>query len=255
MKDSRSNKRFIREKDFHDRTFEANLRNDADKYYSITRKSRIYYADLLKSKAPKARGLEYGCGQGGSTLLLAKNGANSIGIDISGVGIKQAADKAKNLSLENATSFLIMNAESLQFRDSIFDIVCGTAILHHLNLKKSYSELARVLKSGGLGVFIEPLGHNPIINLYRKLTPKLRTVDEHPFTIKDIKFAKKYFRTVRVKYYHLISLMAVPMRNIAGFRSILWFFEHIDELIFKSLPFVRRYAWTIVIEFSDPIKD
>ena len=33
---------------------------------------------------------------------------------------------------------------------------------------------------GGLAVFMEPLGRNPLINRYRRLTLTLRTVDEYP---------------------------------------------------------------------------
>ena len=43
------------------------------------------------------------------------------------------------------------------------------------------------LPSKGNLIFIEPLGTNPIINLYRKLTPKSRSKDEHPLINKDFK--------------------------------------------------------------------
>ena len=49
-----------------------------------------------------------------------------------------------------------------------FDIIYGTGILHHLNLKACLDEIERILKPGGKFVFIEPLGTNPVINLYRK---------------------------------------------------------------------------------------
>jgi len=51
-----------------------------------------------------------------------------------------------------------MNAEELKFADDYFDIVCGGAILHHLDLNKALSEIARVLKPDGKAIFVEPLG-------------------------------------------------------------------------------------------------
>jgi hypothetical protein len=50
------------------------------------------------------------------------------------------------------------------------------------DLSLACSEIARVLRPGGPAIFVEPLGHNPLINAYRKRTPALRTVDEHPPT-------------------------------------------------------------------------
>ena len=41
-------------------------------------------------------------------------------------------------------------------------------------------------------IFIEPLGTNPLINLYRKFTPTSRSDDEHPLTFEDIKYFKSY---------------------------------------------------------------
>ena len=50
-----------------------------------------------------------------------------------------------------------------------------------LNKNFTENEINKVLKDDGEMVFLEPLGTNPLINLYRKLTPKSRSVDEHPF--------------------------------------------------------------------------
>ena len=54
------------------------------------------------------------------------------------------------------------------------------SIKHHLNLNKSLKELNRILKKGGIMLFAEPMATNPIINIYRKFTPKARSADEHP---------------------------------------------------------------------------
>jgi ubiquinone/menaquinone biosynthesis C-methylase UbiE len=64
-----------------------------------------------------------------------------------------------------------MNAEATTFPDNSFDLICGSSILHHLNLDKACAEIRRILRPDGGAVFIEPLGHNPLINMFRKLTP------------------------------------------------------------------------------------
>jgi len=107
-----------------------------------------------------------------------------------------------------------------------------------------------VLKPQSKAFFYEPMGHNFFINLYRRLTPRMRTIDEHPLLSKDIKFIQKYFDTVGVNYYHLTTLLAVPFRNMKAYENILRFFTAIDSFLFKAFPFSRKYAWYCVIEIT-----
>lgn len=172
------------QKDFFDQHYGLDRRRSVSKFYVITSSSRGYYEKLLLSAVLKLTNdinvLEYGCGKGSYAFFLAKYGVRVVGIDISEVGIRLAQERADCEGLKNV-KFLVMDAEEMEFENNSFDLVCGTGILHHLDLNKALKELVRVLKPEGKAIFVEPLGHNPIINLYRKLTPSLRTKDEHPF--------------------------------------------------------------------------
>jgi SAM-dependent methyltransferase len=147
-----------------------------------------------------------------------------------------------------------MNAESLDFEADSFDLICGTAILHHLDLNRALAELARTLRPGGMALFMEPLGHNPVINLYRHLTPHMRTIDEHPLLMRDLQLARRYFHGVRPHFFSLQSLMAVPFRRRRFFRRLLTALETADAALFRLLPFARRYAWQVVLILERPIK-
>ena len=125
-------------------------------------------------------------------------------------------------------------------------------MIHHLELDRAYAELARVLPPGGSAIFVEPLGHNPLINLYRRRTPTLRTPDEHPLLMRDLAAAERHFGVVRARFFHLASLLAVPLRGSAAFENALELFENTDRALFRTLPFARRYAWQVAIEFSRP---
>jgi len=244
--------RLEREKKFHDLSFGEGTRKKAHKYYSIALKSREYYRDILRSRASGANALEYGCGPGSHAFMLAEQGAKVCGIDISDVAIDLAELEAKNRGIQDRISFSVMNAEELKFDDSSFDLICGTGILHHLDLERSFAEINRVLTDDGVAVFIEPLGHNPLINLYRKLTPDLRTVDEHPLLNKDLKLAERQFGEVEIKYFHFFSLTAVPFRNTLIFKPLLSLLNFIDTALFAVLPFSRKYSWSVVIKLSAP---
>lgn len=244
--------RIIREKEFYNREAVENRRASVSKFYSITRASRKYYEGILKANCLNKRVLDYGCGVGTFTIWLAKQGAIVTGIDISDARIELAKRRAIEEGVSNAT-FIVMDAENLEFDDDYFDIVCGGAILHHLNLSKALSEIARVLKPGKMAVFIEPLGHNPIINLYRRLTPSLRTRDEHPLVMKDLKLMRRYFGNVEVKYFHLFSLLAVPFRNSPIFQPLLNLTESIDRALLQ-ISILQIQAWQAVIVLSQPRK-
>jgi ubiquinone/menaquinone biosynthesis C-methylase UbiE len=133
--------------------------------------------------------LDYGCGRGDETLKYIKNGAKKvIGIDISPIYIADAQNKAveKGFTPEQC-KFLSMDAHKLEFAEDSFDLVIGQGILHHLEPEIALGEIYRVLKKDGIVVLQEPLADNPLLRMFRFLTPNARTIDEAPFTGKQIK--------------------------------------------------------------------
>lgn len=242
--------RLEREKAYHNKAFAEDLRKSVDKYYDTIAKSREHYHRAIGEAAQGKVMLEYGCGPGSQAFQLAASGAKITGIDISDVAINIAQNQALEKGV--VADFKVMNAESLDFPSGHFDRIIGSAIIHHLELHQAYQELARCLKAEGKAVFIEPLGHNPIINLYRFLTPKLRTEDEHPLMLADIRLAKKYFGQVKVSYYHMFSIAAVVFRNTFLFKPVLRFLDGVDAFLFAIFPFLKRYGWMSVIELSAP---
>jgi SAM-dependent methyltransferase len=247
--------RYERERDFHNRSFgeDRNKREKrVGKFYSVS-SSFVYYRKKLEEGAEGLGVLEYGCGPGSCAFLLARKGARVAGIDISDVAIARAKETATREQLDGI-EFRVMNAESLDYADDSFDLICGSAILHHLDLRKSYAELARTLRPGGRAIFVEPLGHNPLINLYRLMTPQLRTPDENPLLISDLEIAGRYFGRVDCRFFQLATFAAIPFRSWPFFRSLRLSLDVLDQRIFSTLPFLRRYAWQVVIEHSQPRK-
>jgi len=242
------------EKDYHDRVFADHSRRVVDKYYSIAGESRRIYRTYLEDNARGATALEYGCGPESYAFVLARKGARVTGIDISEVAIHEVRKLAEREPAGKHTEFHVMDAEHLGFNDSQFDLICGTGILHHLNLDRAYAELARTMKPDGSAIFVEPLGHNPLIRLYRALTPRLRTKDEHPLMIEDVHLARRYFGKVKLTYLHLFCLLAVPFRGLPGFPKLLSFLETFDRTLFRAVPFLGRYAWMVVMVVSAPRK-
>lgn len=196
--------------------------------------------------------LEYGCGNGIESKLWIELGSNLTGIDISEEGINKAKTNMNKNEFE--ADYYVMNAEETSFGESNFDLVVGSAILHHLDIEKSYKEIARILKPDGHIVFLEPLGHNPLLNLFRKITPKLRTEDEHPLLIDDLKLLDKYFYKNTIEYFTLFTFLAIPFLKLRNFEKILYKLKKIDDYIFNKLPFLQKYSWMCIIHSSFPKK-
>jgi SAM-dependent methyltransferase len=253
--------RKMRELEFHNHRFAAGRRGrvgpaeseGVGKWYSVAHQSMDYYASLLMQNCKGKTILEYGCGTGSSAPYLAKRGAEVTGIDISDVAIEKATEHARVTQI-NGLHYFQMDAEALTFPDDRFDLICGSGILHHLDLRRAFTELARTMQPDGKGVFLEPLGHNPLINLYRRATPGLRTPDEHPLLMRDFSLARRYFGKIEMHFFNLFTLCAVPFRGSRWFPQILGMFAGLDRVLFQTIPGAGRYAWNVVIALSQPKK-
>ncbi len=248
--------RLKREAEFQDKKVKE--RNEKlDQFYT-----KIYggvldalYAGALKEAAAGSgkKVLEIGCGTGHFSLQFARQGATVTAVDISPECIKLLNSYADAEGLTNLTAF-VGNAEVLDFPDESFDVVFGCAILHHLDLAGVIPELCRVLKKDGKAVFLEPLGHNPLINLYRVLTPKLRTSDEHPIVMSDFRLFRQHAANVSFRPFYLATLLAFVWRFVIPsekmFNSSFAFLEKVDRFLFAAIPYIRRHARYSIITFQ-----
>jgi SAM-dependent methyltransferase len=144
-----------------------------------------------------------------------------------------------------------MNAEELDFPDGSFEVVCGMGILHHLNLERAAAEIQRVLKPGGRAVFLEPLGHNPVINLFRRLTPKARTQDEHPLLMKDLALLESLLGTPDFHFHHLAELLAIPFAKTPLGAPLRRLTGKLDGRLLGR-PSLQPLAWVVVMRFTKP---
>ena len=242
-----------REQAFHDAAFGASTRAGAWGFYKITGASRKAFRDRLLAEGLQGRRmLELGSGASAQAFFAAAHGAQVTGIDISPVAVEQGRRRAAEEQLVDRVEFLVMDAESLDFPNGAFDLVCGSGVIHHLDLSRAYGEIARVLQPSGCAIFVEPLGHNPVINAYRRRTPKLRTVDEHPLLMSDLAHAERYFDEVDAQFFHLASLAAIPFRDRPGFSRLLAALERLDRRLLSTAPVIQKHAWMVVMRLGRP---
>ena len=236
-----------REKEFHDELHILNKRRFQNKFYKAIYNLYEDFFDILKTKVQSKDVLDYGCGMGNvAEKVINFKPKKLVAIDVSGEAIKKAKSETK--SEENKIDYRVENCENSNLSSDAFDIIYGSGILHHLNLNKSLKELNRMLKKGGIMLFAEPMATNPIINIYRKFTPKARSADEHPLTFQDIKLIESIFKNVETKYYSFLTLVFLPFFYKSQKDSKFFhFISGIDRMILKT-KYLRFLAWSVLVK-------
>lgn len=241
---STSETRLERERRFHDERFGGEEDRGVGPFYEVVRRP---FDLLTESVLSQESGdcLEYGCGVAALSFDLAEKGCQSVGIDISPVAVAIGNEEATRRDLD--ASFFEMDAEALTFDDGSFDLVHGSGILHHLDLERSHSEIMRVLRPGGRAVFLEPMGYNPLINVYRRRTPDIRTVDEHPLLRSDFAILAEGTSDFQTSFHGLAALSAAPFVHRRGGQRYAEVCAAIDARLL-ALPGVQLMAWMVVIQ-------
>lgn len=194
--------------------------------------------------------LDYACGNGALTRKAAADGAAlAVGIDISEVSIRGAAEQAREAGLVGRTRFLQRDCEQTLLPDESFDMCLCLGMLHHIDLAKGFPELARLMRAGGRILCVEALGYNPLIRAYRRLTPQLRTAWEkdHILTYRELDLAKAWFTIENVRFF----LLAAPLATLlpAGLpRRVGLTVAHGIDRVLTSVPGLRLWSWMFSFE-------
>lgn len=103
--------------------------------------------------------LDVGCGLGGPCRMLADEyNCQTTGIDLSTEYIRTANKLSELVNLNNKTTFVQGDATELPFEDNNFDVVWTQHVQMNIpDKKKFYSEINRVLKTGGYFLFYDIL--------------------------------------------------------------------------------------------------
>ncbi len=194
------------------------------------------------------RVLLYGCGPANDVGQLIDDGAASItGIDISDAEIDQAQRQARDGGYADRAEFRVADAHHTGLEDSSFDLIIGTAILHHLDVRRALAEIRRLLAPDGKAVFQEPLAHNPLLRLGRLLTPAARTEDEHPFTVEDWRLCAEAFPGFSHREVELTSVPLMPLNFLlpqAWRERLARFVRRLDDRLLERHPRLRPLART-----------
>jgi len=167
-----------------------------------------YFLEMLEGTS--GRVLEVGCGSGQMQYELLKRGYEAVGIDISPGMIKASRGRIKELLPHADPQLMVGDLESLSFPDAAFDIVLAAGVIEYLaSDEKSFSEISRVLKPGGIVL----LSVRNKLNLSRWLTTSRDLLQSIPGVGKGIEMTTNLVRS---------ALTLPPNGGIPGKRHIPW---------------------------------
>jgi SAM-dependent methyltransferase len=142
-----------------------------------------------------------------AAVTLARAGATVTAFDLSPGYVAETRRRAAANGVR--VRGVVADGEHLPFPAGSFDAVWGNAILHHLDLDRAAAELRRVLAPGGVAVFCEPWGGNPLLTLARRRLPypgKHRTPDEQPLRPADLAPLRRHFPGLTVTGHQLLGM-------------------------------------------------
>ena len=150
--------------------------------------------------------LDVGCGPGFYAIMFGSKGYNVTGIDYSDQMIEEARRNVQSKNIK--ASFLVMDAQKLEFPDASFDFIVSRDVFWCLEQPKdAYSEILRVLRPGGLAIVSDG---NYYLHLYNEQYAKSRGEVKEQKPAKPSNGGHYYFNKRNVDY-SIIENLAFDM--------------------------------------------
>lgn len=214
--------------------------------------------------------LDIGAGLGECSVYFALRGARVTSVDLSG----KMLECCQKLAAKYGTSLETFKCslEDLPILPQApFDVVYAGNVFHHVNIEQALLKIIPNMKPAGVLTSWDPVAYNPVINVYRKMASEVRTPDEHPLTVKDLKTFQKHFDTVEVRWFWLTSLLIFILFAIIGrvhpnkeryWKKVVyeadkwaWLYkplERLDRALLFLFPFLGPLCWNVAVMASSP---
>jgi 2-polyprenyl-3-methyl-5-hydroxy-6-metoxy-1,4-benzoquinol methylase len=214
--------------------------------------------------------LDVGCGLGEASVYFALEGADVTATDIS----PGMCDATQKLAAANGVTVRthISAVEDFGLPSSTqFDVIYTGNTLHHADINAMLDQIVPHLKPDGVFVSWDPVAYNPVINIYRAVATKVRTEDEHPLRLRDVRAVTRRFSDVETTWFWFTALLIFMLMVVVQFRSPnrerfwkkvvdeadrwAWLYRPLaalDRVLLAVLPFLRPLCWNVVIVARAP---
>lgn len=170
---SLQSEKFLSQREIHSQWQSDYLNPEMDRFYDQA------FADIVKvmNAGPNDNILDAGCGYCYHTVRLARSGASITAIDFSEAALTIGKQTIANEGIGSQVSLKQADLTALPFADDSFEFIVSWGVLMHVpELESALTELARVLKPGGILVLCEnnlnspdAAIREPLVNVVKKL--------------------------------------------------------------------------------------
>ncbi len=188
--------------------------------------------------------LNVACGSGELSLYLAHCGLDVTALDISRKATEYAREMARLNGYVDRIRVDLQDIRHLDYKDESFDLITGEDALHHLiKYENCLENMYRVLKPGGVAVFIENFAFDPLIRLMRPVNWWIKGhAGEYSLGTEDLRYARSVFDDVGISnhavFYTYSRFFATPtLIN----RKVARFLKWMDEVLLPAFPFLKRF--------------
>jgi len=210
------------------------------------------------------RVLDIGSGLGESTVYFALQGAHVTTVDISPEMVASTLRLAEKHGVE--VEGVVSSAEQLNVPAGSYDLAYIANSIHHVDDRaRLFEQIRSALKPGGRFFSIDPIEYNPAVQVYRRMATEVRTPDERPLRIADLRLVRRYFVNVGCRHFWILSLSLFFKyylidrihpnaarywkRILLETPETLWWWlplRSADELLTR-IPLLKWLAWNIVM--------
>lgn len=211
----------------------------------------LEYAFHLLGDVRGLRILDFGCGSGANSVLLANRGAHVWAVDISEDLIRLGLRRLAVNGRAGGAQFIVGSAHDLPLPDNSVDTVFGIAILHHLDLALVSREVHRILKPGGRAIFQEPVRNSAVVRFLRALIPCRApdiSPDERPLTDAELRAFAERFTVARSRAFGLPFVAAAEL--LPWFRRQMARVYRLDGWLLRRRPSLAYYGGIRVLELT-----
>jgi SAM-dependent methyltransferase len=197
------------------------------------------------------------CGSGEEPVRAVNAGASAVhAFDISSTAVAKAREVARYNGV--VIHAHVMDFHALAYPSGFFDVVYGSAILHHVDCARTGEEIRRCLKPGGVAYFCENSDRNPLLRWARRtlfgapgevqrrrawLFKRYGTDDEYPLTDDELRVLQRAFGgglRVRIPRFVFFEMLALHgWRNDLFLRAM----QAADRLAVRLRPGIARYSF------------
>ena len=206
--------------------------------------------------------LDFGCGDGALSVIMARLGARVTGLDISPQLIGVARQRAALNGVADRIRFIVRDITVSPLEADRFDFAVCNLVLHHVDLRAAVPPILAALKPGGTAVVVEPIAFSPWLQRVRDRVPidKRASPGERPLNEDEVTFVVEQLAGPERTYFNLLGRLRRLFPNRHGTdtghpvtRACLFLLHAADRLLLTTFPGLEKYCGNVAIVGTKPV--